>query len=60
MSLKEKSCLTCKLPLPLSMYYRDGNKTDGRRATCKECEKARSRIRRQAKISTILNNWGRA
>ena len=55
-----KPCLTCKIPLPLTMYYRERNKPDGRRATCKECVKARSRAKRAETVATLLNNWGRA
>ena len=40
----EKTCNMCTRMLPLSSYHNDSQKTDGHRATCKEC---RSEHRRE-------------
>jgi len=47
-----KACGVCRLAQPLEEFYRDGNKPDGRRATCKTCERTR-RALRQRELATV-------
>jgi hypothetical protein len=42
-----KTCWSCGERQPLAGFYRDANKVDGRRGTCKRCEGARRRVRRR-------------
>jgi len=42
-----KACGRCGERRPLAEFYRDGNKADGRRGTCKGCEGDRRRVRRR-------------
>jgi len=41
---KSKTCTTCERSLPLSDFYRDARRADGRYSECKDCTKARRRV----------------
>lgn len=44
--MKEKACIDCGVRKPLSAYYKHSQMADGTFGVCKECHRARMKIRR--------------
>ena len=52
---KSKTCTTCERSLPLSDFYRDKRRADGRYSECKSCTKARRRLQDAEKRRKAAN-----
>ncbi len=46
--MSSKICTCCKTEKPLSEFYKDSRRKDGKQTSCKSCCKARSKVRRDA------------
>lgn len=59
--MKEKTCQACYERLPITAFYRDAKKSDGRRPSCKECEGTpKTKLARDVKeFSELLRDWNR-
>ena len=44
-----KTCIGCRLTLPLTQYHSDSSKRDGLKSSCRACQSAKYRIRYQSK-----------
>ena len=50
--MSSKICNCCKAEKPLSEFYKDGRRKDGKQTACKTCSKARSKERVKAGLNS--------